>query len=621
MTPNESPRAANTGALDSQCQVVVSPQGTPESTVTSAATVIAAVDQDDFDTAAQERIAHLNPQWKWAITQTERYGWELFPANNRVPTTPDWPADQIDWSKRPRRMCLSCKAAGEREHDPVKGHTCYAQCGHRLCHGFIGATRDIDQLITWAEQFPNANVCVRTGTGSNLFVVDVDGPEGEARLRALLAENGDNWDEVCRYQTGGGTWHYLFDYPQDRTNPFRRDGKWRNSSKSKLGPGLDTRGDGGYIVLPGSNSRKGAYRVDRAIFRGPVPEWVLAKLSAVTVADQPTRGQRRDAVAAVDFSGAPDGVHPYAARAFTERVAEFRSLVGSDNGRNAKLVGGAMYLSRIANSATPSGLTEEMIRDAYTDAVHANGYFDTHPHWSAEIDHGIEDGHTAGDPRNWPPAEQMSDTDRMIGEIIASGDSDQLARLEEALPGEFHSHRTRHNNGSRAHPAPVPATSVPVESDPPEPDQAPAPTASTAPSAPAATEPSIGLVTTAVPDDAADGGPLRAEIARLDAEILARDPDYKPPSRRPAIAVGTNDNPRDFSEVRKAVQKALGVNIHVLAAGVLESRRVGEVGGWVVRDGGWYQVGAGVGGRQGSPVRALRMPARTSTPCLRMVSM
>ena len=63
------------------------------------------------------------------------------------------------------------------------------------------------------------------------------------------------------------------------------------------------------------------------------------------------------------------------------------------------------------------------------------------------------------------------------------------------------------------------------------------------------------------------------------------------------------------------------VNIHVLAAGVLESRRVGEVGGWVVRDGGWYQVGAGVGGRQGSPVRALRMPARTSTPCLRMVSM
>lgn len=33
------------------------------------------------------------------------------------------------------------------------------------------------------------------------------------------------------------------------------------------------------------------------------------------------------------------------------------------------------------------------------------------------------------------------------------------------------------------------------------------------------------------------------------------------------------------------------------------------------------QVGVGVGGRQGLPVRAARMPARTSSPCLRMVSM
>ena len=77
-------------------------------------------------------------------------------------------------------------------------------------------------------------------------------------------------------------------------------------------------------------------------------------------------------------------------------------------------------------------------------------------------------------------------------------------------------------------------------------------------------------------------------------------------------------DPEDPDKRQAAVAE---VNIHVLAAGVLESRRVGEVGGWVVRDGGWYQVGAGVGGRQGSPVRALRMPARTSTPCLRMVSM
>ena len=87
-------------------------------------------------------------------------------------------------------------------------------------------------------------------------------------------------------------------------------------------------------------------------------------------------------------------------------------------------------------------------------------------------------------------------------------------------------------------------------------------------------------------------------------------------------AIGLSMNPVKIMEKGlKPFGADSDVNIHVLAAGVLESRRVGEVGGWVVRDGGWYQVGAGIGGRQGSPVRALRMPARTSTPCLRMVSM
>ena len=112
MTPNESPRAANTGALNSQCQVVVSSQGTPESTVTSAATVIAAVNQDDYYAATQERIAHLNPQWRWVIRKTATLGWEVFPLNDRVRTAPGWEGE--DWSKRPRRRCTACKAPGRR---------------------------------------------------------------------------------------------------------------------------------------------------------------------------------------------------------------------------------------------------------------------------------------------------------------------------------------------------------------------------------------------------------------------------------------------------------------------------------------------------------------------------
>ena len=66
------------------------------------------------------------------------------------------------------------------------------------------------------------------------------------------------------------------------------------------------------------------------------------------------------------------------------------------------------------------------------------------------------------------------------------------------------------------------------------------------------------------------------------------------------------------------------VNIHVLVADVLERRRFGMSAGGgcrgVLRLRG-AQVGADSGGRQGFPVRASRMPVRTSTPCLRMVSM
>jgi len=44
-------------------------------------------------------------------------------------------------------------------------------------------------------------------------------------------------------------------------------------------------------------------------------------------------------------------------------------------------------------------------------------------------------------------------------------------------------------------------------------------------------------------------------------------------------------------------------------------RSAGELAGRV------GQVGAGIGGRQGSPVSAARMPVMTSGLCLRMVSM
>ena len=455
----------------------------------------------------QERTAGLNPQWQWAFAQNARLGWELFAAQDRVRTTPGWEGD--DWSKSPRGRCKACRAT---MHGPptVRGADCYAACRHAECHGLLGATTDPDAILRLARKYPRANTALRTGRVSNALVLDVDGDKGLARLAELEAEHGE-LPPTRRFQTGGGTHHYLFDYPQ-RPNPARTDGQWRNSAGTKLGDGLDVRAEGGYVLLPWSNSRKGPYRLDRELPQAPAPEWLLDLLSTPTAPKAPhTREQRRDAVAAVDFTGAA-GVHPYAAAALTQRVADFRALVGEGNGRTYALTGGAKYLSGIANHPPESGLTEDMIRDAYTDAARANGYADAHPDWDTQLENGIRDGRTS-QPRNWPPAEQTSEADRLIAEVLASGDPDEIARLEAALPGELRSHRARHN-GTQTGPAP----GTPTGAD-----------------------------------------SLEAEISRMDAEEETRT-GRPVVQRRPAIAVGTKDNPLDFAEVRKAVQKALGVS-------------------------------------------------------------
>lgn len=114
----------------------------------------------------------------------------------------------------------------------TRGAACYEQCGHRLCHGLLGATSDVDQLISWAEQFPQANIGLRTGRASNVFTLDVDGPEGERRLTELEAEHSP-LPNTRKHHTGGGTWHYLFNYPNHRRNPAHRDGEWRNNARSR----------------------------------------------------------------------------------------------------------------------------------------------------------------------------------------------------------------------------------------------------------------------------------------------------------------------------------------------------------------------------------------------------
>jgi putative DNA primase/helicase len=101
---------------------------------------------------------------------------------------------------------------------------------------------DADQIHAWWTTWPDANIGIATGAASGLVVVDVDGADGEESLRRFIEDQGQLPD-TRTIKTGKGRQLY-FRHPGGRVRnaaPIRRDFR-----------GLDSRGDGGYVVAPPS---------------------------------------------------------------------------------------------------------------------------------------------------------------------------------------------------------------------------------------------------------------------------------------------------------------------------------------------------------------------------------
>jgi len=161
----------------------------------------------------------------------------------------------------------------------VKGH---CTCGDRHCssagkhplptlvpHGVKDASCDAQQIRDWWTRYPNANIGIRTGAVSNLVVLDIDVRHGgDASLATLRAEHGAIPVTVT-VRTGGGH-HYWFQHP---------DGPVEN--RVNLRPGIDLKGDNGYVVAPPSLHHSGRlYNFDAAghilkVPVAPMPGWLL----------------------------------------------------------------------------------------------------------------------------------------------------------------------------------------------------------------------------------------------------------------------------------------------------------------------------------------------------------
>ena len=167
-----------------------------------------------------------------------------------------WPVIPLYWVEDGRCSCSAANCTKPGKH-PL------------TVNGVTNATIDDTWIQTWWEKFPEANVGIATGLPSGIVVLDIDPRHGgDKSLRELEHRYGPMPDGP-RVLTGGGGQHLYLSHPG-------------HNFKSQVGllPGVDVRGDGGYVVGVGSNHASGkSYVWEHGKTPGklslpPLPTWL-----------------------------------------------------------------------------------------------------------------------------------------------------------------------------------------------------------------------------------------------------------------------------------------------------------------------------------------------------------
>lgn len=165
----------------------------------------------------------------------------------------------------------------------------------RTVDGLKAATTDAEQVRSWWQRWPDADIGIRTGIESGVIVLDIDVQHGGQRTLLELERAHGKVSATPEVLTGGGGKHLYFRHP----------GVEVRNSAGKLGHGVDLRGDGGYVVAPPSVHENGrVYCWTRPLERGlsEPPAWLLEDARrrrngrAEPVESVIPQGRRRDAL-------------------------------------------------------------------------------------------------------------------------------------------------------------------------------------------------------------------------------------------------------------------------------------------------------------------------------------
>jgi putative DNA primase/helicase len=164
-------------------------------------------------------------------------------------------------------------------HTPIDGEcSCGKECGtpgkhpryheEDLASGAHSATTDVSILTKWWHRWPVANIGIATGKDSfSVLDADITGTVNGLETLADFQLKHGPLPETVEQITGSGGRQFFFEYSGDLANRVR------------FAPGLDTRSDGGLVVVPPSLHISGKrYRwhspPDKTLL-ATWPEWLL----------------------------------------------------------------------------------------------------------------------------------------------------------------------------------------------------------------------------------------------------------------------------------------------------------------------------------------------------------
>jgi len=158
------------------------------------------------------------------------------------------PVFPLSWNRTVIASCPACKL----------GRGCpgrdQCRCGVDTCHGFWAATTDAERITRWFTQHPDWQLGLPTGAPSGLVVLDVDLDKGGLDSLLALERAGLDISGTAVQLSGSGlSFHLIYSYPGF---PVRCS---QGNTATGLGPGLDVRGDGGFVAwAPSRHPRTGA---------------------------------------------------------------------------------------------------------------------------------------------------------------------------------------------------------------------------------------------------------------------------------------------------------------------------------------------------------------------------